>query len=345
MSKELYLSRLALEIEKHEERGNVRKAQELHNYFLKVANIRDMDPEAFADDYREEQDLMPKLNEEYYGEYQENPDEDIADDSMASDMYDHDVNEFKNDSSSNAMNLINSLREELQHNDLALKILEILEEELVKLNNIPYVALWGVFLFYKRYMYTPFVIEKSATGERSYDIWSRLLKDRIVFLGTGVDDFVANSLIAQMMFLDKEDRNMPIEFYINSPGGSVSAGLAIYDVMHTISAPVNTTCIGLAASMGAVLLAGGTGERTALPHSRIMIHQVSSGFSGTAADINIQVAETNKLYKQLLEILSSHTKQTIKKLEKDCDRDCYMSAEEAKAYGLIDSVINSKKKV
>ena len=130
MSKELYLSRLALEIEKHEERGNVRKAQELHNYFLKVANIRDMDPEAFADDYREEQDLMPVLNEEYYGEYQENPDEDIADDSMASDMYDHDVNEFVNDTSSNAMDLINSLREELQHNDLALKILDILEEEL-----------------------------------------------------------------------------------------------------------------------------------------------------------------------------------------------------------------------
>lgn len=130
MSKELYLSRLALEIEKHEERGNVRKAQELHNYFLKVANIRDMDPEAFADDYREEQDLMPVLNEEYYGEYQDNPDEDIVDDSLSSDMYDHDVNEFKNDTSSNAMNLINSLREELQHNDLALKILDILEEEL-----------------------------------------------------------------------------------------------------------------------------------------------------------------------------------------------------------------------
>jgi hypothetical protein len=130
MSKELYLSRLALEIEKHEERGNVRKAQELHNYFLKVANIRDMDPEAFADDYREEQDLMPQLNEEYYGEYQDNPDEDIVDDSLGSDMYDHDVNEFKNDTSSNAMNLINSLREELQHNDLALKILDILEEEL-----------------------------------------------------------------------------------------------------------------------------------------------------------------------------------------------------------------------
>ena len=130
MSKELYLSRLALEIEKHEERGNVRKAQELHNYFLKVANIRDMDPEAFADDYREEQDLMPVLNEEYYGEYQDNPDEDIVDDSLASDMYDHDVNEFVNDTSSNAMDLINSLREELQHNDLALKILDILEEEL-----------------------------------------------------------------------------------------------------------------------------------------------------------------------------------------------------------------------
>lgn len=130
MSKELYLSRLALEIEKHEERGNVRKAQELHNYFLKVANIRDMDPEAFADDYREEQDLMPVLNEEYYGEYQDNPDEDIVDDSLASDMYDHDVNELKKDTSSNAMNLINSLREELQHNDLALKILDILEEEL-----------------------------------------------------------------------------------------------------------------------------------------------------------------------------------------------------------------------
>jgi hypothetical protein len=130
MSRELYLSRLALEIEKHEERGNVRKAQELHNYFLKVANIRDLDPEAFADDYREEQDLMPKLNEEYYGEYQENPDEDIVDDSLGSDMYDHDVNEFKNSNSSNAMNLINSLREELQHNDLALKIIDILEEEL-----------------------------------------------------------------------------------------------------------------------------------------------------------------------------------------------------------------------
>ena len=130
MSKELYLSRLALEIEMHEERGNVRKAQELHNYFLKVASIRDMDPEAFADDYREEQDLMPVLNEEYYGEYQDNPDEDVVDDSLASDMYDHDVNELKKDTSSNAMNLINSLRREMQHNDTAQKLLDILQDEL-----------------------------------------------------------------------------------------------------------------------------------------------------------------------------------------------------------------------
>ena len=130
MSKKLYLNRLALEIEKYEEMGNTRKAQELHNYFLKVANIRDLDPEAFADDYREEQDLMPKLNEEYYGEYQENPDEDIVDDSLASDMYDHDINEFKKDTSSNAMDLINSLRREMQHNDTAQKLLDILEDEL-----------------------------------------------------------------------------------------------------------------------------------------------------------------------------------------------------------------------
>lgn len=130
MSKKLYLNRLALEIERQEEVGNTRKAQELHNYFLRIASMRDIDPEAFADDYREEQELMPQLDEEYYGEYQDNPDEDIVDDSLASDMYDHDVNEFKKDTSSNAMDLINSLRRELQHNDLALKILEILEEEI-----------------------------------------------------------------------------------------------------------------------------------------------------------------------------------------------------------------------
>jgi ATP-dependent Clp protease protease subunit len=192
-------------------------------------------------------------------------------------------------------------------------------------------------------MIIPTVLEKSATGERAYDIWSRLLKDRIVFLGQEVDDYVINLLIAQMLFLDKEDGHLPIEFYINSPGGSVSAGLALYDVMHTISAPVNTTCVGLAASMGAVLLAAGTGTRASLPHSRIMIHQVSSGYRGTAADINIQVKETNKLYDQLLEILAQKSGQTIKKLKNDCDRDYYMSAEEAKTYGLIDSVIESKK--
>lgn len=192
-------------------------------------------------------------------------------------------------------------------------------------------------------MIIPTVLEKTPNGERAYDIWSRLLKDRIIFLGSDVDDHVVNLIIAQMLFLDKEDKDAPIEFYINSPGGSVSAGLALYDVMHTINAPVNTTCVGLAASMGAVLLAGGTGTRSSLPHSRIMIHQVSSGFRGTAADINIQAKETNKLYDQLLNILSNHTKQTIQKLKKDCDRDYYMSAVEAKEYGLIDEVIETKK--
>lgn len=192
-------------------------------------------------------------------------------------------------------------------------------------------------------MIIPTVLEKSATGERAYDIWSRLLKDRIIFLGQEVDDYIVNLIIAQMLFLDREDKDAPIEFYINSPGGSVSAGLALYDVMHTINAPVNTTCVGLAASMGAVLLAGGTGTRASLPHSRIMIHQVSSGFRGTAADINIQAKETNKLYDQLLNILSNHTKQTVQKLKKDCDRDYYMSALEAKEYGLIDMVIETKK--
>lgn len=192
-------------------------------------------------------------------------------------------------------------------------------------------------------MIIPTILEKSPTGERAYDIWSRLLKDRIIFLGQEVDDYVVNLIIAQMLFLDKEDKDAPIEFYINSPGGSVSAGLALYDVMHIINAPVNTTCVGLAASMGAVLLAGGTGTRASLPHSRIMIHQVSSGFRGTAADINIQAKETNKLYDQLLNILSNHTKQSIQKLKKDCDRDYYMSASEAKEYGLIDNVVETKK--
>lgn len=191
-------------------------------------------------------------------------------------------------------------------------------------------------------MIIPTVLEKSATGERAYDIWSRLLKDRIIFLGQEVDDYIINLIIAQMLFLDKEDGHLPIEFYINSPGGSVSAGLALYDVMHTISAPVNTTCVGLAASMGAVLLAGGTGTRASLPHSRIMIHQVSSGFRGTSADIRIQVNETNKLEDQLFQILADKTGQTKETIAKDCDRDYYMSANEAKEYGLIDTVIEGK---
>ncbi len=192
-------------------------------------------------------------------------------------------------------------------------------------------------------MIIPTVLEKSATGERAYDLYSRLLKDRIIFLGEEVNEHSMNLCIMQMLFLDREDSHLPIEFYINSPGGSVVDGLALYDVMHTISAPVNTTCVGTAASMGAILLCGGTGTRSALPHSRIMIHQVSSGYRGTAADINIQVKETNKLYDQLLEILSVKSGQTVKKLRNDCDRDYYMSAEEAKAYGLIDTVISTKK--
>ena len=192
-------------------------------------------------------------------------------------------------------------------------------------------------------MIIPTVLEKSATGERAYDIWSRLLKDRIIFLGQEVDDYITNLIIAQLLFLDREDGHRPIEFYINSPGGSVSAGLALFDVMNTISAPVNTTCVGLAASMGAILLSGGTGTRSALPHSRIMIHQVSSGFRGTSADIRIQVNETNKLEDQLFEILANATGKTKKQIAKDCDRDYYMSADEAKTYGLIDSVVESKK--
>jgi ATP-dependent Clp protease protease subunit len=195
-------------------------------------------------------------------------------------------------------------------------------------------------------MLIPYVVEQSPLGgERSYDLFSRLLKDRIIILNDEVNDHTAGVIIAQMLFLDhdKTSAGLPIEFYINSPGGSVSAGLAIYDVMQLINSPVNTTCLASAASMGAVLLAGGTGTRSCLKHSRIMIHQVSSGFHGTAADINIQVTETNKLYDQLLDILSLHTKQDKKKLKKDCDRDYWLGANEALAYGLIDQVIESKK--
>ena len=192
-------------------------------------------------------------------------------------------------------------------------------------------------------MIIPTVLEKSATGERAYDLYSRLLKDRIIFLGEDVNEHSMNLCIMQMLFLDREDPHMPIEFYINSPGGSVVDGLALYDVMHTISAPVNTTCVGTAASMGAILLCGGTGSRSALPHSRIMIHQVSSGARGKSADLRIQMAETDKLENILFQILADKTGKTLKQIAKDCDRDYYLSSEEAKTYGLIDSVIENKK--
>lgn len=188
-------------------------------------------------------------------------------------------------------------------------------------------------------MTIPYVLEQSPTGgERSYDLASRLLKDRIIFLADEINDTTAYLVTMQLLFLDKQS-DLPIELYINSPGGSVVDGLAIYDVMQIIRAPVNTTCIGSAASMGAVLLAGGTGTRSALPNSRVMIHQVSSGFRGTAADMAVQFNETTKLYDKLLDILAKHTKQDRKKIKKDCERDYYMGAEEAKAYGVIDEVV------
>jgi len=186
----------------------------------------------------------------------------------------------------------------------------------------------------------PYVIEKVPGGERTYDLWSRLLKDRIVFLGTPVDDHVANLIVAQLLFLEKEDPDKDIEFYINSPGGSVSDGLAIYDTMQIIKPDVATYCIGQAASMGAVLLAGGAaGKRYCLKNSRVMIHQVSGGFRGTTADINIQAAEMNRYMDTLMNILSKHTGKPEDEVRKDCDRDYFMSAEEANAYGIVDKVV------
>ncbi len=188
----------------------------------------------------------------------------------------------------------------------------------------------------------PYVIEQTARGERSYDLWSRLLKDRIVFLGTPVDDYVANLLVAQFLFLEKEDADKDIDFYINSPGGSVSAGMAIYDCMQIIKPNVATICVGQAASMGAVLLAGGAaGKRHALKHARVMIHQVSGGFQGTVADINVQAAESNRYMDILMKILGEHTGKDPEQVRKDCDRDFFMSAEEAQTYGIIDKVLES----
>jgi ATP-dependent Clp protease, protease subunit len=193
-------------------------------------------------------------------------------------------------------------------------------------------------------IYPPYVIERSPRGERSYDIFSRLLMDRIIFLGTPVNDDVANIVIAQLLFLEADNPDRDIFLYINSPGGSVSSGLAIYDTMQYLKSPVNTICMGLAASMGAFLLAAGrNGRRSALPHSRIMIHQPSqSGGGGTASDIEIQAKEILYLRAKMNELLSKHTGQSIERIERDTDRDRYLSAEEAKEYGLVDNVITHR---
>lgn len=186
----------------------------------------------------------------------------------------------------------------------------------------------------------PTVIEKSGHIERAYDIYSRLLKDRIIFLGDPISDHVANIVIAQFLFLDAESKEKDIKFYINSPGGSVSAGLAIYDTMQYIRCDVSTICVGMAASMGAVLLsAGARGKRFALPNSEIMLHQVMGGAEGQAIDIKIRAEHIIKIKDRLNEILALHTGQKIPKIEKDTDRDYFMSAEEAKKYGLIDRII------
>jgi ATP-dependent Clp protease protease subunit len=186
----------------------------------------------------------------------------------------------------------------------------------------------------------PTVIEKTGRGERAYDIYSRLLEDRIVFIGTGIDDMVANVVIAQLLFLQKENKSQDINIYINSPGGSVTAGLAIYDTLQFVQCPVSTYCIGQASSMGAVLLAAGSeGKRFALPNSRVMIHQPWGGVQGTAADITIQADEIAKLKKTLNTILGKHTGKTPEQIEKDSDRDYFLSAQEAKDYGLVDEVI------
>ncbi|MDD5746627.1 MAG: ATP-dependent Clp endopeptidase proteolytic subunit ClpP [Candidatus Omnitrophica bacterium] len=191
----------------------------------------------------------------------------------------------------------------------------------------------------------PMVVEQTNRGERAFDIYSRLLKDRIVFIGTAIDDTVANLVIAQMLFLQMEDPDKDISVYINSPGGVVTAGLAIYDTMQFVKCDVNTYCIGQAASMGAVLLAAGTkGKRFALPNARVMIHQPWGGTQGAAADISIQAKEILKMRDRLNQILSSHTGQLIEKIEKDTDRDYFMSAEESAAYGLVDIVVAVEQK-
>jgi len=192
-------------------------------------------------------------------------------------------------------------------------------------------------------MLVPIVVEQTGRGERAYDIYSRLLKDRIIFIGSGIDDVVASLVIAQLLFLQSEDSTKDINIYINSPGGVVTAGLAIYDTMQFVKPDVATYCIGQAASMGSVLLAGGAkGKRYSLPESRIMIHQPWGGTQGTASDISIQAKEILRMKDRLNEILAKHTGQDLKKITADTDRDFFMSADDAKAYGLVDEVIKGK---
>ena len=192
----------------------------------------------------------------------------------------------------------------------------------------------------------PMVIEQTGRGERAYDIYSRLLKDRIVFIGTPIDDTISNLIIAQILFLQMEDPHKDINIYINTPGGSVTAGLAIYDTIQFVKCDVSTYCVGQAASMGALLLTAGTkGKRYSLPHARVMIHQPWGGAQGTASDISIHAKEILKLKDELNRILSKHTGQPLERIEKDSDRDFFMSAAEAKVYGLLDQVIESKSDV
>jgi len=189
----------------------------------------------------------------------------------------------------------------------------------------------------------PMVVKQTGRGERSYDIYSRLLKDRIIFLGGGIDDHVANLVIAQMLFLESEDSEKDIHLYINSPGGIVTAGLAIYDTMQYLKAPVSTICVGQAASMGALLLSSGTsGKRYALPHSRIMIHQPLGGFQGQATDISIHAQEILRLKETLNSIMAEHTGQPISQLSSDTERDFFMGSEAAKEYGIIDDIVSRK---
>ena len=191
--------------------------------------------------------------------------------------------------------------------------------------------------------FIPIVVEQTGRGERAYDIYSRLLKDRIVFLGSVVTDDVANLITAQLLFLESEDPDRDVFFYINSPGGSVTSGLAIYDTMQYVRPQISTVCVGQAASMGAVLLAAGAkGKRFALPHSRIMIHQPLGGFQGQAADIDIQAREILRMREDLNNILMKHTGQSLKKIEKDTDRDLFMNGKQAQEYGLVDEVIASR---